>query len=74
MINSSKNAKQHANHLHHSTGRGPGWAFQRLFTSETQRRKALPSWLHHYNHHRPHTAIGNQPPITRLTNLPGHYT
>ncbi len=22
MINSSKNAKQHANHLHHSTGRG----------------------------------------------------
>ena len=51
-----------------------GWAFQRLFTSETQRRKALPSWLHHYNHHRPHTAIGNQPPITRLTNLPGHYT
>jgi len=23
MINSSKNAKQHANHLHHSTGRGP---------------------------------------------------
>jgi len=51
-----------------------GWAFQRLFTSETQRRKALPSWLHHYNHHRPHTAIGNQPPITRLTNLPGHYS
>ncbi len=50
-----------------------GWAFQRLFTSETARRNALPSWLHHYNHHRPHTAIGNQPPITRLTNLPGHY-
>jgi len=23
MINSSKNAKQHANYLHHSTGRGP---------------------------------------------------
>ncbi len=23
MINSSRNAKQHANHLHHSTGRGP---------------------------------------------------
>jgi len=22
MINSSKNAKQHANYLHHSTGRG----------------------------------------------------
>ncbi|PZF56068.1 IS481 family transposase, partial [Curtobacterium sp. MCBD17_034] len=37
-------------------------------------RNALPAWLHHYNHHRPHTAIGNRSPITRLTNLPGQYT
>ena len=51
-----------------------GWAFQRLFTSESARRKALPGWLHEYNHHRPHTAIGKTPPITRLTNLPGHYS
>jgi transposase InsO family protein len=51
-----------------------GWAFARLYTSENTRRKALPAWLHHYNHHRPHTAIGKQPPITRLTNLPGQYT
>jgi transposase InsO family protein len=43
----------------------------RLYTSETQRRTALPSWLHFYNH-RPHSAIGGQPPITRVTNLPGH--
>jgi transposase InsO family protein len=50
-----------------------GWAFQRLFSTETARRKALPGWLHEYNHHRPHTAIGNHPPITRLTNLPGQY-
>ncbi|MDQ5975292.1 MAG: hypothetical protein QG661_2501, partial [Actinomycetota bacterium] len=32
------------------------------------------SWLHFYNHHRPHTAIGKVPPISRLNNLPGHYT
>lgn len=51
-----------------------GWAFRRLYTSESQRRKALPAWLHEYNHHRPHTAIGNQPPITRLTNLSDQYT
>jgi transposase InsO family protein len=50
-----------------------GWAFARLFPTETHRRKALPGWLHEYNHHRPHTAIGNIPPITRLTNLPGQY-
>jgi transposase InsO family protein len=50
-----------------------GWAFRRLYTSDSQRRKALPGWIHEYNHHRPHTAIGGQPPITRLTNLSGQY-
>jgi len=51
-----------------------GWAFRRLYLSETQRRKALPGWLHEYNHHRPHSAIGRQAPITRLTNLSGQYS
>ena len=50
-----------------------GWAFKRFYNSETARRGALPAWLHTYNHHRPHTAIGKVPPITRLTNLPGQY-
>jgi transposase InsO family protein len=50
------------------------WAFAHMFPTEQARRKALPAWLHEYNHHRPHTAIGNHPPITRLTNLPGQYT
>lgn len=49
------------------------WAYARLYTSTQQRNTALPDWLHFYNHHRPHTAIGGQPPITRLTNLPGHH-
>jgi transposase InsO family protein len=51
-----------------------GWAFRRLYRSEIQRRKALPGWLHEYNHHRPHTATDRQPPITRLTNLSGQYS
>jgi transposase InsO family protein len=51
-----------------------GWAFKRMFASESARRKALPAWLHEYNHHRPHTAIGGHPPITRLTNLSGQYS
>jgi transposase InsO family protein len=51
-----------------------GWAFRRLYVSETHRRKALPGWLHEYNHHRPHTAIGGHPPITRLTNLSDQYS
>ena len=51
-----------------------GWAFAQHYPTETARRAALPAWLHSYNHHRPHTAIGGKPPITRLTNLPGQYT
>jgi transposase InsO family protein len=51
-----------------------GWAFSRFYGSESARRNALPTWLHHYNHHRLHTAIGNVPPITRLTNLREQYT
>ena len=50
-----------------------GWAFTKHYNSESARRAALPAWLHHYNHHRPHTAIGKAPPISRLNNLPGHY-
>jgi transposase InsO family protein len=50
-----------------------GWAYARLYTSESARRNALQAWIHHYNHHRPHTATGNLPPISRLTNLSGQY-
>jgi transposase InsO family protein len=51
-----------------------GWAFRRLYTGESQRRKALPGWMHEYNHHRRHTATGGLPPITRLTNLSEQYS
>lgn len=51
-----------------------GWAYARYYDSETARRTALPAWLHFYNHHRAHSAIGALPPISRLTNLPGHHT
>ena len=51
-----------------------GWAYARLYESTEQRNVALPGWLHFYNHHRAHSAIGDQPPVTRLTNLPGHHS
>jgi transposase InsO family protein len=50
------------------------WAFARHYPNELSRRSALPAWLHAYNHHRKHSAIGKIPPITRLTNVPGQYT
>ncbi|GAA1683167.1 IS481 family transposase [Citricoccus zhacaiensis] len=53
---------------------GDGWAYARFYDSTEQRNAALPGWLHFYNHHRAHSALGGQPPITRLTNLPGHHS
>ncbi|MDJ1114679.1 IS481 family transposase [Microbacterium dauci] len=50
-----------------------GWAYARFYSSDTERRAALPGWLHFYNHHRHHSAIG-APPIIRLNNLPGHHS
>ena len=50
-----------------------GWAYARFYGSEAERRAALPTWIHFYNHHRIHSAIGGTP-ISRLNNLPGHHT
>jgi transposase InsO family protein len=49
------------------------WAYARAWSSEGQRTRALTTWLHTYNHHRHHTALGG-PPISRVSNLPGHYS
>ncbi len=50
------------------------WAYQRPYTSNQDRAQALPAWLHTYNYHRNHTAIGGQPPISRVNNDPDPYT
>ena len=50
-----------------------GCAFKKFYNSESARLAALPAWVHDYNHHRPHSAIGKAAPITRLDNLAGHH-
>ena len=47
------------------------WAYGVRYRSHTQRNDALPHWLHHYNHRRPHSAIGDRPPISRVHNVRG---
>ena len=49
------------------------WAYVRLYTSNNQRTRALDHWLHLYNHHRGHTALGGRAPI-EATNLLGQHT
>ena len=49
------------------------WAYARTYESDLERSAALDKWLHLYNHHRNHTALGG-PPISRVNDLPGHYS
>ena len=50
------------------------WAYAHTYTSQTQREAAYQTWLHHYNHHRPHTALNGQTPASRIHNLTGKYS
>jgi transposase InsO family protein len=43
------------------------WAYARAYNTSDERAAELPLWLHRYNWHRPHGAIGAKPPISRLT-------
>jgi transposase InsO family protein len=49
------------------------WAYVRVYRSERSRTQALGRWLHQYNHHRSHSALGGLPPVSRVTNLPAQY-
>ncbi len=47
------------------------WAYATAYDSDAERAAAYPAWLHRYNHHRGHTALGGRPPASRVTNLSG---
>jgi transposase InsO family protein len=40
--------------------------YARESASEDERARAISIWNIHYNYHPPHTAIGDQPPASRL--------
>ena len=42
------------------------WAYIRPYLSNHERLVHLPLFLKEYNMHRPHTALGRRPPITRI--------
>jgi transposase InsO family protein len=54
------------------------WAYVRSYANDRERAKAWLPWLHHYNWHRPHSALDYKPPIRRLglslNNLSGLHT
>lgn len=42
------------------------WAYATTYLSNSERAEALPVWQHTYNTERAHTALGGQPPISRV--------
>jgi transposase InsO family protein len=47
------------------------WAYGMSYRSSRHRDVALPHWINHYNKRRPHSGIGNRPPVSRVHNLRG---
>ncbi len=47
------------------------WAYGLAYRSSRHRNTALPHWLDHYNQRRPHSSIGDRPPISRVHNVRG---
>jgi len=50
------------------------WAYADTYFSDEARSATYQQWIHHYNHHRPHTGIGGLVPSDRVHNLTGNYT
>ena len=42
------------------------WAYASSYRSSQQRESSLLPWLRHYNHERPHSALGMKSPLQRL--------
>ncbi|WP_448711148.1 IS481 family transposase [Microbacterium profundi] len=47
------------------------WAYTASYASDEDRAATYQDWIHHYNHHRPHTGIDGQTPSDRVHNLTG---
>jgi transposase InsO family protein len=50
------------------------WLYARAYQRSDQRTADMTPWLHWYNHHRPHSALGAQPPAHRVNNVLGNDT
>jgi transposase InsO family protein len=48
--------------------------YVRPYESELERTEAFGDFLHLYNHHRSHTALGGKDPISRVDDLAVQYT
>jgi transposase InsO family protein len=45
------------------------WVYVRIYQNSNERNRALPNFIHHYNHERKHRSINRETPIRRLRAL-----
>jgi len=46
------------------------WAYAHCWENSQQRTRALRSLIRYYNRRRPHSSLGDRPPISRVHNVP----
>jgi transposase InsO family protein len=47
------------------------WAYAHSWPNSAERSRALTSFLRYYNRRRPHSSLGDRPPISRVHNVCG---
>jgi transposase InsO family protein len=50
------------------------WAYRYAYPTSIHRTRALPGWVRWYNRRRPHSSLGNRPPISRVAQVRGHFS
>lgn len=49
------------------------WAYARAYAHQSAHKDSYAAFVHDYNHHRTHTAIGGLSPADHVHNLTGKY-
>ena len=47
------------------------WAYAHSWPNSAERARSMPSFLRYYNRRRPHSSLGDRPPISRVHNVRG---
>jgi transposase InsO family protein len=50
------------------------WAYRYAYPSSSHRTRALAGWVRWYNRRRPHSSLGNRPPVSRVAQVRGQFT
>ncbi|MBS1886119.1 MAG: transposase family protein [Actinobacteria bacterium] len=50
------------------------WAYAHSWPNSAERARSMPSFLRYYNRRRPHSSLGDRPPISRVHNVRGQDT